>query len=124
MLLQAVVTIIFVVGFGWSGSGGVQNIVVATAPYFWLFLTATVISLIVCRFRYRGQFAGYRVPLFPILPLVFVAACLFMSYRAYTYMWSKEGLWKSSLLIGLWVVGGFGLSFVLKSNKELSSKNE
>ena len=124
MLLQAVVTIVFVVGFGWSGSGGVRQIVIATAPYFWLFLTATVISLIVCRIRYRGQFTGYRVPFFPLLPLIFIAACIFMSYRAYEYMWSQDGLWKSSLLIGLWVLGGFGLSFVLQTTTQLRSNSD
>ncbi len=64
MLLQGAVTIVFVCTFGFRGEG-IDKIVVATAPYFWLFLSLTVTSLMINRRRFRGVFSGYRVPLYP-----------------------------------------------------------
>ena len=114
MLLQGAVTILLVLIFGMSSGGkaGIDNIVTATAPYFWMFLALTVVSLIVNRIRYRGQFEGYRVPLYPVLPLIFVSACGFMAYQAWNYLVRQElGLWTA--LIGIWVLFGLVLSFVL-----------
>ena len=113
MLLQAVVTWVFIVGFG-TRANGFDNIVAATAPYFWMFLALTVISLVVCRIRFKGKFDGFRVPLGPVLPVTFVAACVFMTYRAFVFMIEEE-LGLPTILIGIWVVLGIGLSFVLKS---------
>jgi amino acid transporter len=111
MLLQGAVTMLFVVTFGTKGSG-IENVVSATAPYFWLFLSLTVIGLMVCRIRYRQQFAGFRVPFYPVLPLIFVAACWFMVYQAWSHTLAQD-LWVASLMIGGWVLVGLGFSFAL-----------
>lgn len=123
MLLQAIVTIVFIVRF--ESKDGFDNIVAATAPYFWMFLALTIISLIICRVRFKGQFSGYRVPLGPVLPSVFVAACVFMTYRAFLFMFEK-GLELPTILIGFWVLLGVGLSFLLKSRdpKESSTSKQ
>ena len=68
----------------------------------------------VCRVRYKGRFEGYRIPFYPWLPFVFVAACVFMIYRSWTFM-IHEGLIKQTVMIGVWVVLGVVLSFALKS---------
>lgn len=116
MLLQAFVTIAYIWTFG-NDKNGVENLTAANAPYFWSFLGLTVISLIVNRFKFKGEFVGYRVPLYPILPLVFTGACLFMVYRSWTYMIDQE-LWVPTFVIGLWVGFGFVLSFVLQSKHD------
>lgn len=118
MLFQAVVTIAFILTFG-IDSNGVQNLTAANAPYFWSFLGLTVISLIVNRIRFKGVFDGYRVPLYPVLPVFFAGVCLFMVYRSWTYMLAQE-LWIPTFVIGGWVLVGFVLSFVLKSRPSAS----
>jgi amino acid transporter len=112
MALQCGVTILFIVTFGRKDEG-IDNLVAATAPYFWLFLALTVLGLIINRYRYAGQFVGFRVPLYPLTPLIFISACGFMMYQAWSYLISKE-LGFAALLIGLWVVLGMVLSLALK----------
>ena len=114
LVLQMVVTVAFILLF--SSDQGIENITAATAPYFWLFLALTVISLMVNRTRYRGQFEGYRVPLYPLTPLLFVSACAFMAYQAWTFMIS-QGLLSSTIMIGGWVLLGIGMSFVMRTSK-------
>lgn len=116
MLLQAMITLVFVVTFGQTDDG-LDNIVAATAPYFWSFLALTIVSLIVCRIRFKGEFTGYRVPFGPVMPLVFVSACGFMTYRAFLFMAEKD-LGQHTVSIGLWVLLGFGLSFTLKHRRD------
>ena len=114
MSLQAIVTVLFISAFG-SRSSGFENLAAANAPYFWLFLGLTVIGIIVLRVRTRGQFSGYRVPFYPVLPLVFASACGFMIYRGLQYM-SQQNLEIQALVIGGWVLLGFVLSILLEKN--------
>lgn len=112
IVLQAMVTFVFIVIFGRS-KDGFDYIVLSSAPYFWLFLGLTVAALVVCRIRFKGQFIGYRVPLYPLLPLIFVGACGFMVYRSWDYMIYKE-LLTPAIGIAIWVLLGGVLGLVLK----------
>lgn len=115
MVLQAIVTAVFILVFG-RFEKSFDVMVIASAPYFWGFLALTVISLMVLRQRHRGdqkrQFEGYRVPLYPVLPIVFVIVCLFMTYRAYTYM-MDEGFHIHALCIGGWILLGVVISLLM-----------
>jgi amino acid transporter len=122
MLLQAVVTIIYICTFGFNDKHGVENLTNANAPFFWSFLALTVTSLMVCRHRFKGQFQGFRVPFYPVLPLIFVGACLFMVYRSWCYM-LEEDLSVPAMVIGGWVIAGIVLSFFLRSG-ELDEKGK
>jgi APA family basic amino acid/polyamine antiporter len=123
MVLQAAVTVIFVWAFG-RNQDGIESIVAATAPCFWLFLALTVISLIFNRIRYAGQFNGYRVPFYPVFPLIFVMACILMSVQAWTYILdqAEDGMLNSAILIAGWVLLGFVLSFFLSSRNGTSGE--
>ena len=112
MLLQMIVTLVFILTF--TSKKGIEQITAATAPYFWLFLSLTVITLIVNRIKFKGQFEGYRVPLYPLTPILFVMACAFMIYQSWTFMIS-EGYWIQTMIIGIWVVAGLALSFAMRS---------
>lgn len=120
ILLQGVVTIAYILTFG-NDKNGVENLTASNAPYFWSFLGLTVITLIINRVRFKGQFEGYRVPFYPILPLLFVGACLFMVYRSWTYMMDQE-LWLATAIIGGWVLIGLILSFLLRNEAQQSLK--
>lgn len=111
MVLQALVTFAFVAIFGYEADG-FEEIVIASAPYFWAFLAVTVMGLIVCRFRFGDQFEGYRTPLFPLLPVLFISACLFMVYRSTDWMLFNQMHYQAAFIAG-WVVLGVILSFVL-----------
>ena len=114
MMLQGVVTLLLILTFG-GRSDGFENIVAATAPYFWLFLALTIVSLVVNRIRYKGMYGGYRIPLGPVLPAIFVFVCVFMTWKALGYMVEKE-LQTPTAMIGGWVVVGAVLSFFLKTS--------
>lgn len=62
--------------------GGVRFMVEFTAPVFWFFFLLTGIGLFVLRFRYPRQPRPFRVPMYPVLPIVFVLTCTFLLYRS------------------------------------------
>jgi basic amino acid/polyamine antiporter, APA family len=54
---------------------GFETLVVYTAPAFWLFFLLNGLALFVLRRRVPAEGSHFRVPLFPLTPLVFCAAC-------------------------------------------------
>jgi len=58
--------------------GGFDLLVASTAPLFWLFMLATGASLISLRWREPDTPRPFRVPGYPLTPLLFIASCLFM----------------------------------------------
>ncbi len=57
---------------------GFETLVEYTAPVFWLFFLLTGVSLFLLRRRDPRRLRPFRVPLYPLTPLVFCAtsACL------------------------------------------------
>jgi len=56
-----------------------------TAPVFWLFLFLTGIALIVLRRRDATRPRPFRVPLYPLTPLVFCASSGYLVYASLAY---------------------------------------
>jgi basic amino acid/polyamine antiporter, APA family len=104
LLIQAVVTIALTIGFGLTEKG-FQNSVIFTAPPFWIFLLLVGLSLFVLRRREPEQPRPYRVPLYPVVPIVFCLSNLFMSYKSLTYAAHQQPYWvlasAAILLVGL-----------------------
>ncbi len=69
----------------WAGHGGFDSLLRCTAPVFWLFFLLTGLSLFVLRLREPARRRPFRVPLYPLLPLVFCATCAAMLYSAIAY---------------------------------------
>jgi APA family basic amino acid/polyamine antiporter len=65
-----------------ANQGGVKFMVEFTAPVFWFFFLLTGIALFVLRFKVPAAARPYRVPLYPVLPMVFVATCAFLLYKS------------------------------------------
>lgn len=63
-----------------------------TAPVFWLFILLTGIGLFVLRFRYPHVARPFKVPLYPILPIVFVCTCLFLLYRSLVFTLENQAI--------------------------------
>jgi basic amino acid/polyamine antiporter, APA family len=61
-----------------------------TAPAFWLFFLLTGISVFVLRRQKPAQPDPFRVPLYPVTPMLFCAMCAFMLYSSASYALSKD----------------------------------
>lgn len=66
----------------WSGRGGFEMLLMCTAPIFWLFFLLTGLSLFVLRHKEPNIERPFRVPFYPITPLLFCLTCAYMLYRS------------------------------------------
>jgi amino acid transporter len=64
---------------------GFQAMVDYTAPVFWGFLLMVGIGLFVLRAKNPDRHLPFRVPLYPVTPLLFCATCLYMLYSSVAY---------------------------------------
>lgn len=96
LIAQGVVALALV-AMGAATRDGFQAMVDYTAPVFWSFLLLTGLALIVLRLREPGRALPYKVPLYPLTPIVFCGTCAFMLHASVTYT-------GNSALIGLAVV--------------------
>jgi len=81
--------------------GGFEVLVAATAPVFWIFFLMTGGALFVLRVREPGRRRPFRVPFFPVLPLIFCATSLYMLYAAIVYAGALALLGAVPLGLGL-----------------------
>jgi amino acid transporter len=88
--------------------GGVKTMVEFTAPVFWGFLVLVGIGFFVLRFTYAHVPRPFKVPLYPILPIAFIATCGYLFYSSVTYAQSQNAVQVSFyvMAVGLvaWVV--------------------
>ena len=101
LVLQAAVTIALVIGFGRGDEDGFKQMVVFTAPVFWFFFLLSGISLFVLRHKDPASPRPYRVLAYPVTPVLFCLACLFMLYNTLDFAWEKrsaEAFWSLALL--------------------------
>lgn len=81
LLLQGGIALLLV-GLGLWSQEAVSTIVDYTAPVFWLFILLTTGTLFIFRHRFKPQALPYRVPGYPLTPLLFVAVCGYMLYSS------------------------------------------
>lgn len=81
LLLQGGIALVLV-GFGALARGGFEAMVAYTAPVFWLILLLTGAAVIVLRRRDPHTERPFRVPLYPVTPLLFCAASAYMLWSA------------------------------------------
>jgi APA family basic amino acid/polyamine antiporter len=62
-----------------------ETIVTGTAPVFWTFFLLTGLSLFALRQRDPDIERPFRVPFYPLLPLIFCATCGYMLYSAFAF---------------------------------------
>jgi amino acid transporter len=77
----------------------VRAMVAYGLPVFWAFLLLTGITLFI--FRARGDNApSFRVPLYPVIPLAFLAMCAFMLWASFDYVANSPYGPKFGVLVG------------------------
>lgn len=93
LILQAIVALVLV-GIGAITRDGFKAMVEYTAPVFWGFLLLVGIGLIVLRIREPDRVLPYKVPLYPLTPILFCLTCGYMLHAsiAYTGVASLAGL--------------------------------
>ncbi len=81
--------------------GGFDTLVAGTSPIFWLFFLLTGVSLIVLRIRDRDRPRPFSTPLYPLVPLTFIAASGYMLYASVDYAKGLSLLGIVPLLLGI-----------------------
>jgi len=84
--------------------GDIYKLVACTAPVFWLFFLLTGCSLFILRWKEPNKERPYRVPFYPVLPLVFVMSCAFMLYRSAAYALDQQPA-EAIIVVGLMLLG-------------------
>jgi len=102
-VVQAIIAIALV-AFGTLQHDGFEAMVEFTAPVFWAFLFLVGISLFVLRRRQRDVERPFRVPLYPLTPMVFCAACAYLFYSSVTYAASRDAVHVSLIVMAIGVL--------------------
>jgi amino acid transporter len=84
LLVQGAITLALVL-MGTLTRKGFQTMVEYTAPVFWFFFLLTGISLFVLRARDPETPRPFRVPLYPLTPLLFCATSAYLLYSSLAY---------------------------------------
>ena len=84
LIFQGVIALMLVIIGAWSQQA-ISTMVDYTAPVFWIFILLTTVSLFVFRYRKVHQAGSYRVPLYPLPPLLFLVACIYMLYSSLVF---------------------------------------
>lgn len=69
----------------WQGHGGFDTLLRCTAPVFWGFFLLTGLSVFILRYKDPHLTRPFRVPLYPLTPILFCATSAYMLYRSITY---------------------------------------
>jgi basic amino acid/polyamine antiporter, APA family len=100
LFLQGVLALLLV-AFGAVARSGFEAMVAYTAPVFWIFLAMVALAVIVLRQREPGRPRPFKVPFYPLTPLIFFAAALFMLYSSVRYAGSGALVGVAVMLAGI-----------------------
>lgn len=113
---QGAIALGVLLGFGWRPStaadaGGFGRMVEFTLPVFWFFLLLVGVSLFKLRRCASDTPRPFRVPGYPVTPLLFCASSAFMLWASLTYAYrirSGAAAWSIGwlavgLLVALWI---------------------
>ncbi|WP_459616175.1 APC family permease [Bordetella sp. 2513F-2] len=106
LLAQGAITLALV-AFGAVSENGVETMVAYTAPVFWLFMLLVALAVIRLRRRDPQHPRPFKVPLYPLPPLVFALTCAGL-------LWSSTVYAGAGALLGLAVLAaGVPVLFLL-----------
>jgi APA family basic amino acid/polyamine antiporter len=119
LVLQGAAALVLV-GIGVLFGGGFRTMVEFTAPVFWLFFLLSGLSLFVLRVREPQVERPFKVPLYPLLPTIFVGACGYMLWSSLSYVYSQAlgGFNAAWIGVGVLAIGAVVL-LILRSSTSL-----
>ncbi|WP_084625589.1 APC family permease [Salinimicrobium xinjiangense] len=83
-LVQGGIALVLV-SFGLFSRSGFETMIDYTAPVFWFFLLLVGISLFILRKKEPHKKRPFRVPLYPVLPLIFCLSSAYLLYSSIVY---------------------------------------
>jgi amino acid transporter len=89
LVVQCLASLLLIAMGAWAG-GGFKAMVEFTAPVFWLFFLLSGISLFVLRTKEPDVERPYKVPLYPLLPILFCAMCAYMLWSSLSYVYNQS----------------------------------
>jgi APA family basic amino acid/polyamine antiporter len=84
LLMQGSIALLLVLLGAWARDGFV-TMVEYTAPVFWFFFLLVGLSLFVLRTQEPERPRPFRVPLYPVTPLIFCVTCVYMLHSSLAY---------------------------------------
>jgi APA family basic amino acid/polyamine antiporter len=100
LLVQGAIALALV-AFGMLARDGFRTMVEYTSPVFWLFFLVTTISLFVLRRRDPDVPRPFRVPGYPLVPILFSAVCAYMVYASLVYTGVGATVGAAALIAGV-----------------------
>ncbi|MGV3741213.1 MAG: APC family permease [Burkholderiaceae bacterium] len=120
LAVQCAAALLLIAMGAWAGSG-FKAMVEFTAPVFWLFFLLSGISLFVLRKREPSVERPFKVPLYPVLPLLFCAMCAYMLWSSLSYVYNQSLGGLNAAWIGVAVLAlGLILLMLLKNSSSPS----
>ncbi len=113
--VQSVISLVLVI-FGLWQTDGFSAMVEFTAPVFWFFLFLVGVSLFVMRVKDPSADRPFKVPFYPLTPILFCLTCAYLTYSSITYAASKN-----AVDVSLWVMA---LGIVALLLMQLRKKSE
>ena len=104
-MLQGAIALALVT-FGAFEKSGFSTMVEFTAPVFWFFFMLSGIALLVLRQREPNVPRPFKVPAYPVLPLIFIGTCGYLLYSSITYAQSQKA---GFVALGAMLTGGIAL---------------
>ena len=84
LVVQGVITLLLILVSAFTPDG-FSAMVAYTSPVFWTFFLLTALTLFVFR-RKNPEAPAFRVPLYPVVPIAFCIACVYMLYSSINYV--------------------------------------
>ena len=104
---QAAISVALVL-LGMQEADGFSAMVEFTAPVFWGFLCLVGVGQMWLRHADPLAARPFKVPLYPLLPLVFCAACAWLTYSSISYAISQK-----AIHVSLWLIATGVLAWAL-----------
>jgi amino acid transporter len=112
--VQGALTLVLVFAASFTPDG-FTSMVAYTTPVFWTFFLACGVALFVFRAR-LGRPESFRVPLYPLVPLVFCGTCAYMLYSSINYV-RFAASFGAAVLAGI-VVMALGIPLYLRARRK------
>lgn len=102
---------------GTQESDGFSAMVEFTAPVFWGFLFLVSLAVMWLRHTDGQTERPFKVPLYPVLPLIFAGACAWLTYSSISYAISQK-----AIHVSLWLMASGAVVLLALSWREKAQK--
>ncbi|WP_377154609.1 APC family permease [Roseateles sp. UC29_93] len=96
------------VAFGAATRGGFSTMVDYLSPVYWFFMTLSGLAVLVLRRKAPAHPRPFRVPLYPVLPLVFVGCSAYVLWASVVYVSAGAIVGVAVLAAGALLLWGYG----------------